>query len=104
MSGLLPLLGLGARAGALVIGVDAVRAAVQAGKVRCVVLADNASGRAKDKVGRLVTGKGLPLVAGPSADAIGAQLGKPPVMAVGVRDRALADGIVRSVSTSVSEA
>ena len=32
--------------------------------------------------------------AGPCAAAIGAQLGKPPVMAVGVRDRALADGMV----------
>jgi hypothetical protein len=32
---------------------------------------------------------------GPSAAAIGAQLGKPPVMAVGVRDRALASGIMQ---------
>jgi hypothetical protein len=45
---------------------------------------------------RLAAGKGVPLVAGPEAATIGLQLGKPPVMAVGVRDRALADGILLS--------
>jgi hypothetical protein len=47
-----------------------------------------------DKVVRLAKAKSVPIVSGPSADAIGAQLGKPPVMAVGVRDRALARGIM----------
>jgi ribosomal protein L7Ae-like RNA K-turn-binding protein len=61
-----------------------------------VVLAADASPRAVEKVVRLAAGKKVPLVAGPSAAAIGAQLGKPPVMAVGVRDRALADGIRQS--------
>jgi hypothetical protein len=35
-------------------------------------------------------------VAGPDAAAIGARLGRPPVMAVGVRDRGLAEGILRT--------
>ena len=68
---LLGLLGLGLRAGRIAVGVDAVRKELQAGKCWCVVLA------------------------GPGAEAIGAQLGKPPVMAVGVRDRALAGGMVQ---------
>ncbi len=96
MSGLLGLLGLGQRGRLLVVGVDAVRQQVQAGAVRCVVIASDASPRAMDKVVRLATAKAVPLVTGPGAAAIGAQLGKPPVMAVGVRDRALADGILRS--------
>ncbi len=96
MSGLLGLLGLGQRGRLLVVGVDAVRDQVRAGKVWCVVVADDASPRAMDKVVRLAVAKGVPLIAGPSAAAIGAQLGKPPVMAVGVRDRALADGIRQS--------
>ena len=78
MSGLLGLLGLGQRGRLL------------------VVVADDASPRAMDKVVRLAAARKVPLVAGPSAAAIGAQLGKPPVMAVGVRDRALADGILQS--------
>ena len=61
-----------------------------------MVLASDASPRAVDKVVRLAAGRGVPLVAGPEAATIGLQLGKPPVMAVGVRDRALADGILQS--------
>jgi ribosomal protein L7Ae-like RNA K-turn-binding protein len=94
MSRLLGLIGLGHRGGRIVIGVDGVRKELQAGKCSCVVVADDASMRAVEKVVRLATAKGVPLVAGPSAAAIGAQLGRPPVMAVGVRDRALASGIV----------
>jgi ribosomal protein L7Ae-like RNA K-turn-binding protein len=94
MSGLLGLIGLGYRGGRVVVGVDGVRKELQAGKCWCVVLADDASPRAVEKVVRLATAKGVPLVAGPGAAAIGAQLGRPPVMAVGVRDRALASGMV----------
>jgi ribosomal protein L7Ae-like RNA K-turn-binding protein len=96
MSALLGLLGLGRRAGHLVIGVDAVRRQLQAEEVRCVVVASDASDRALEKVVRLARGKGIPLVAGPDAVTIGVQLGKPPVMAVGIRDRGLADGILQS--------
>jgi ribosomal protein L7Ae-like RNA K-turn-binding protein len=94
MSGLLGLVGLGHRGGRIVIGVDAVRKELQAGKCWCVVVAEDASPRAVDKVVRLAGAKGVPMLAGPSAVAIGAQLGRPPVMAVGVRDRALAGGMV----------
>lgn len=95
MSGLLGLIGLGYRARSVVVGVDAVRKELQAGKCRCVVVAEDASPRAVDKVVRLAAAKGVPLLPGPSAALIGAQLGKPPVMAVGVRDRALAGGMVQ---------
>ena len=95
MSGLLGLLGLGYRGRRIVVGVDAVRKELQAGSCWCVVLAADASPRAIDKVVRLAGAKGVPLLPGPSAAAIGAQLGKPPVMAVGVRDRALARGMVQ---------
>src|SRR5882724_1285298 len=94
MSGLLGLLGLGYRGRLVVIGVEAVRKELQAGKCWCVVVAEDASPRAVDKVVRLASAKGVPIITGPCAVAIGAQLGKPPVMAVGVRDRALANGMV----------
>ena len=95
MSGLLGLIGLGYRGRRVIVGVEGVRKELQAGKCWCVVVADDASPRAIDKVVRLATAKGVPLLPGPSAAAIGAQLGKPPVMAVGVRDRALASGMVQ---------
>jgi ribosomal protein L7Ae-like RNA K-turn-binding protein len=92
---LLGLLGLGLRAGRLAVGVDAVRKELQAGRCWCVVLAEDASQRALEKVVRLASARQVPVLAGPGAEAIGAQLGKPPVMAVGVRDRALASGMVQ---------
>ncbi len=93
--GVLGLLGLGLRAGHVVIGVDGVRRSLQAGQVRCVVVASDASPRAVQKVIRLAEALGVPLVPGPEADVIGRQLGRPPVMVAGVRDRALADGLGR---------
>jgi ribosomal protein L7Ae-like RNA K-turn-binding protein len=93
---LLRLLGLGRNGGKLIIGVDGVRTELQAGKVICVVLAADAKPRALEKVARLATGKNIPLLAGPDAATLGDRLGRPPVQAVGVRDRALADGIVRA--------
>src|SRR6266850_4127757 len=89
---LLRLLGLGLRARQVVVGVDQVRSGLQADRFACVVVAGDASPRAKDKVVRLATARGVPLLAGPSAEMIGARLGRPAVMVVGVVDRALAQG------------
>ena len=96
MSGVLGYLGLGIRAGTVVVGVDAVRRALQAREVRCIVVARDASQRAREKLLRLATALGVPQVEGPGAAELGARLGKPPVMVAGVRDAALADGIVRA--------
>jgi ribosomal protein L7Ae-like RNA K-turn-binding protein len=93
---LLNLLGLGVRGGNVIVGVDGIRSELQAGKIRCVVLASDASERAMEKVARLAEGTGIPLLAGPDAATLGDRLGRPPVQAVGVRDRALADGVVRA--------
>lgn len=98
MNRLLGLLGLGARAGNVALGVDAVRRGLQRDEFACVVVAADASPRTIEKVVRLARGRQVDVVRGPAADKIGAQLGRPPVMAAGVRDRALADGIRQTVS------
>lgn len=98
MTPLLGLLGLGKRAGNLVVGVDAVRSALQADKCFLVVIASDAGARAEEKVTRLARGKGLPVIVGPLADDLGRALGRPPVQAVGVRDRALAVGVLNAGS------
>ena len=95
MDRLLGLVGLGMRARHVVVGVDGVRRALQDGAVRCVVVAADAGPRADDKVVRLARGTRVPVVVGPVAAALGARLGRPPVMAVGIRDRRLAEGILR---------
>ena len=87
------LLGLGLRAGRVVVGVTGVRAGLQRGALRCVVLAADASMRTRDKVERLARARGVPVVRGSVADELGAGLGRPPVQAVGVADGALARGV-----------
>src|SRR5262245_6033394 len=93
MSDVLGLLGLGLRAGTVIIGVDGVRTGLRAGKCALVVVAADASPRALAKVVRLAEGRGVPSVVGPSSAVIGQRLGRPPVMVVGVCDPALARGI-----------
>ena len=88
------LLGLGLRAGNVVIGVAGVRAGLQRGTLSCVVLAADASQRTTDKVARLADAKQVPRLRGPSAAELGAGRGKPPVQAVGVSDPALARGLM----------
>lgn len=88
------MLGLGLRAGRVVIGVDATRAVMQRGDAMVIVLASDASPRAVEKVVRLAQGTKVPIVPGPAAQELGGRLGRPPVMVVAVRDRGLAAGIL----------
>ena len=88
------LLGLGLRAGNVVVGVAGVRAGLQRGKLVCVVLAQDAGERTMEKVTRLAEAKGIPVLRGPVATELGAGLGRPPVQAVGVADQALARGLI----------
>ena len=59
------LIGLGYRGRSVVVGVDAVRRELQAGKCWCVVVAEDASPRAMEKVVRLAAAKAVPLLPGP---------------------------------------
>jgi len=92
---LVALLGLGARARSVVIGVTGVRARLQQNKLAAVVLAADASERTREKVERLAVARGVPVLVGPPAARLGARLGRPPVQTVGVSDRALARGLMR---------
>lgn len=92
---LVGLLGLGLRAGQVVIGVTGVRARLQQDRLAVVVLAADASPRTREKVERLAQARGVPVLAGPSAVRLGARLGRPPVQTVGTGDRALARGLLR---------
>src|SRR5439155_697479 len=67
------LLGLGLRGGGgrVVVGVAGVRAKLQRDALRCVVLARDASPRTLEKVERLARARGVPIVRGPGAFALG---------------------------------
>lgn len=96
----LRLLGLARRAGAVLIGTEAVRNGLRRGEVAVVVVAADQSRRVEDKVTRLARDRGVPVIVGPDAAELGRLLGKGPVGSVAVRRGPLARGILQSESLS----
>ena len=87
------LLGLGAKARRLAIGVDAAREALRRGVAEGVVLAKDASPRARERLVALAMHRGVDVLTGPAAAEFGRILGRPPVHGVAVLDRQLARGL-----------
>jgi ribosomal protein L7Ae-like RNA K-turn-binding protein len=94
----LRLLGLGVRAGGVLPGVEGTRALLRRGDCRAVVVASDASPRARQKAVAEAARRGVPVIAGPDAGSLGASLGRPPVMVVGIRDRHLAEGVAAAAA------
>jgi len=89
----LGLVGLGRRAGTVVVGTAGVRAGLQRGDIALVVVAANCSPRTSEKVGRLAQAKAIPVLSGPDADTLGRAVGSSAVQAIGLRDAQLAKGL-----------
>ena len=94
VDGALALVGLGVKAGSVVIGTRGVREGLQRSKLALVVVPSDASTRTEDKVLRLARASGVPLAVVPTAVALGNSIGRTSVQAVGIRDRQLAAGIM----------
>jgi len=89
----LRLIGLGLRAGSVLVGTSRVREGLKGGKVQLVVLADDFGKRTEEKVVRLAKGKGVRIVEGPESAELGRRLGRSAVQTLGVIDRNLASEI-----------
>jgi ribosomal protein L7Ae-like RNA K-turn-binding protein len=89
----LGLLGLGARARRLAIGVDAAREALRRGVAEALVISRDAGERPRERLVALARHKHVTVLVGPEADRIGAALGRAPVHGVAVLDRQLARGL-----------
>ena len=89
----LRLLGLAARAGALVYGTDLVRRAVRAGRIRLAIVASDISENTGEKLRPLLESRGVAVVDGPDRGALGALVGRGPLSVVGVTDAQLAQRI-----------
>jgi ribosomal protein L7Ae-like RNA K-turn-binding protein len=94
------LVGLGARARGICIGVEAVRKEVARNRVHLVIAASNASANSLQKLVPLLKGRGVTLVVGPEAAELGAAVGRSAVAALGVFDKQLAAGITRAYAVS----
>jgi len=93
------LVGLGHRARSAVVGVERVRETARRGGLALVVVAPDASHHSLAKVIPLLKARRVAIVAGPSAAALGAAVGREATVAVGIVDRDLARGI-RAVARS----
>lgn len=87
----LGLLGMAARAGAVVPGTGRVREAVRGGGVRLVIVAADASGNSREKLLPLLTARGVSHVIRYDRDELGAAVGRSPLSAVGVVEATFAD-------------
>jgi ribosomal protein L7Ae-like RNA K-turn-binding protein len=90
---LLGLLGLGVRARTALVGVEQVRHAARRGKLVLAVVAPDASQNSRDKVMPLLRAKRVGVIEGPSAEMLGAAVGRKATAAIGIVDRDLARGI-----------
>ena len=97
----LGLLGLGAKARRLAIGVDATREALRRGVAEAVVMPSDASERARERLVALAGHRQVAVLMGPDAGRLGAALGRPPVHGVAVLDRQLARGLRAHLAAEV---
>ncbi len=87
---LLHLLGLAARAGAVVPGTERVREAARSGRLRLALVAGDASANAREKLIPLLESREVPHAIIGSRAGLGAAVGRAPLSAVGVTDASLA--------------
>lgn len=97
----LSLLGLAARAGAIVPGTARVREGVATDTIRCAIVASDASGNAHDKVLPLLERRGVPHAVRYDRAALGAAVGKSELSAIGITDRGFAERCVALLGEAV---
>jgi ribosomal protein L7Ae-like RNA K-turn-binding protein len=83
----LDLLGLAARAGGIVSGIDAVRRAARENNVFRVILADDAAPGQQGKLTPLLEARRVPFHTVFTRDELGAATGRGAVSAIGITDR-----------------
>ena len=99
---MLGLVGLGARARNVVVGVDRVKEAVKKNKVMLAIVAPDASHNSRDKVLPLLQARRVRVIEGSTAAALGGAVGKETTAVVGITDAALAAGIRRLVDPAAT--
>ncbi|MFW5951968.1 MAG: L7Ae/L30e/S12e/Gadd45 family ribosomal protein [Gemmatimonadota bacterium] len=88
------LLGLAARAGAVVAGTQPVREKVRTGAVRFALVATDLTPTGRDKLLPLLEGRNVPFVVRYERVELGRAVGKSPLATVGVVDSGFAERLV----------
>jgi ribosomal protein L7Ae-like RNA K-turn-binding protein len=90
----LSMLGMAMRAGAVVPGTERVREAARGDSLQLAVIAADASANTRAKLLPLLAARGITQVVRYKRAELGAAVGRGPLGAVGVLDRALADRLL----------
>jgi len=90
---LLRMLGLAARAGAVLPGTERVREAARADSLEFVLVASDASDNSRDKLVPLLESRQIPHAILFDRDQLGSAIGKAPISALGVTDRKLGERV-----------
>ncbi|MGI6491698.1 MAG: 50S ribosomal protein L7 [Peptococcaceae bacterium] len=90
------LIGLGQRAGKLVSGSQAVKNYLNRGRIKLLVIANDASPQSVQEINRLADVKAVPVLTYGSKDDLGRLIGKSPRLALAVTDEHIARGIIEA--------
>ena len=90
----LRLLGLAARAGALVYGTDLVRRAMRAGRIRLAIVASDISDNTREKLRPLLESAHVAVIDGPDRGELGALVGKGPLSVIGMEEGSFANRLI----------
>lgn len=84
------MLGLAARAGAVIPGTERVREAARAGSLHFVLVASDLSDNSRDKLLPLLEARRVPYAIVSNRDALGGAVGRAPLSALGITETKLA--------------
>jgi ribosomal protein L7Ae-like RNA K-turn-binding protein len=87
------MLGLAARAGAVIPGTERVREAARSGTLHLVLVAADLSDNSRDKLLPLLESRQVPYAVLASRDALGGAVGRAPLSALGITERKLASRV-----------
>ena len=87
------MLGLAARAGAVIPGTERVREAARSGKLHFALVASDLSDNSRDKLLPLLDARQIPYAIVSDRDALGGAVGRAPLSALGITERKLASRV-----------
>ncbi len=94
------MLGLAARAGAVVPGTERVREAARSGQLHFALVASDLSDNSRDKLLPLLNARQVPYAIVSDRDALGGAVGRAPLSALGITEKKLADRVVELLNES----
>jgi ribosomal protein L7Ae-like RNA K-turn-binding protein len=97
------MLGLAARAGAVLPGTDRVREAARSDGLHFVLIASDLSDNSRDKLLPLLNARQIPYAIVSDRDALGGAVGRAPLSALGITEKKLAARVVELLNESRAE-